>query len=228
MTKRAGAIAIAALLATTQMASLARADLKDAPKKFQDARAALQELLSSTDRAVPRSLLDSARCVAVIPGVFKAALGYGVRHGKGVMCCRTADGSWSVPSFVNINGGSVGFQIGAESTDLVLFFMNQRGVRSLVNGAPITLGGKASVAAGPFGRSGEAATNLNLNAEIYSYARSKGLFAGISVEGAKLAPDNEDNADVYGKGVTARRLLFGGPPPEHVPPEAEEFRKALP
>ena len=227
MTKRAGAIAIAAALAVTQMVSLSQADLKDAPKKMQDARAVLQELLNSTDRTVPRSLLDNAKCVAVIPGVFKAALGYGVRHGKGVMSCRTASG-WSAPSFVNINGGSVGFQIGAESTDLVLFFMNERGARTLVNGrAPITLGGKASVAAGPFGRSGEASTNLNLNAEIYSYARAKGLFAGLSVEGAKLAPDNEDNAEYYGHGMTARELLFGGGPP-NVPPDADEFRKALP
>lgn len=226
MTRRSGPIAVAAVLALIQMASLSRADLKDAPKKMQDARAVLQELLGSTDRGVPQELLENAKCVAVIPGVFKAALGYGVRHGKGVMSCRTASG-WTTPSFVNINGGSAGFQIGAESTDLVLFFMNERGVRALVNGAPITLGGKASVAAGPFGRSGEASTNLTLKAEIYSYARSKGLFAGISVEGAKLSPDNEDNREYYGRGVTAQQILFGHAP-ENIPPDAEAFRKTLP
>src|SRR2546422_7475400 len=122
------------------------------------------------------------------------------------MTCRRANG-WSGPAFVNISGGSVGFQLGAESTDLVLFFMTERGARSLVNGSRITLGGKASVAAGPFGRSGEVATNLELKSEIYSYARSKGLFAGLSIEGARLAPNPTDIANYYGRGVTYKQLL---------------------
>jgi lipid-binding SYLF domain-containing protein len=219
------ALAIAA--ATATLASPLLADAADNAKKMTEAKEVFQQLITATDKEVPKELLEKARCVAVIPNVFKAALGYGVRHGKGVMSCRTANG-WSAPSFVNINGGSVGFQLGAESTDLVLFFMNDNGVHSLINGSKITLGGKASVAAGPFGRSGEAATNLELKAEIYSYARSKGLFAGVSVEGAKLAPDNEDNFEYYGKGVNANRLLFGKGAPVTVPAEAEAFRTALP
>ncbi len=195
-------------------------------KKLTDATAVYHELISASDQAVPKELLENCRCIAVLPGVLKAALGYGARHGSGVMTCRTASG-WSAPAFVNISGGSVGFQLGAESTDLVLFFMNDRGARSLVNGSRITLGGKASVAAGPFGRSGEAATNLELKAEIYSYARSKGLFAGISLEGARLAPNPQDIANYYGRGVTYKQLLFGGGPPE-VPEEADAFRKSLP
>jgi lipid-binding SYLF domain-containing protein len=226
MTKRAGRIVIAALLALTSVASLALSDAGDDPKKLQDAKAVFTQLMGSTDRAVPKQLLENCKCIAVIPGVMKAALGYGVRHGKGVMSCRTADG-WSLPTFVNINGGSAGFQIGVESTDLVLFFMSERGAKSLVNGTKFTIGGKASVAAGPFGRSGEAATNLEMKAEIYSYAKSKGLFAGLSVEGAKLAPDNEDNHEYYGPGVNAKDLLFGSGP-TNARPEAEDFRKALP
>jgi lipid-binding SYLF domain-containing protein len=139
------------------------------------------------------------------------------------MTCRTTNG-WSAPAFVNISGGSVGLQMGAEATDLVLFFMNDRGARSLVNGSRITLGGKASVAAGPFGR--RAATNLELKSEIYSYARSKGLFAGVSLEGARLAPNRQDIVGYYGPGVTYKQLLFGDGPAQ-MPAEANEFRKAL-
>jgi lipid-binding SYLF domain-containing protein len=153
-------------------------------------------------------------------------MGIGARHGTGVMSCRTADG-WSAPAFVSITGGSFGLQLGAESTDLVLFFMSDRGARSLVNGTRITLGGKASVAAGPFGRSGEAATNLELKAEIYSYARSKGLFAGLSIEGARLAPNSNDAVKYYGPEVTYKQLLFGRRPTT-MPAEAETFRKTLP
>jgi lipid-binding SYLF domain-containing protein len=195
-------------------------------KKLTDATAVYHELVSAPDRAVPKELLENCKCIAVLPGVLKAALGYGARHGSGVMTCRTATG-WSAPAFVNISGGSLGLQMGASSTDLVLFFMNDRGARSLVNGSRITLGGKASVAAGPFGRSGEAATNLELKSEIYSYARSKGLFAGLSIEGARLAPNPTDITNYYGRGVTYKQLLFGAGP-ESIPAEADEFRKVLP
>jgi lipid-binding SYLF domain-containing protein len=143
------------------------------------------------------------------------------------MTCRGADGRWSPPAFVSISGGSFGFQLGAESTDLVLFFLNDRGARSLIKGSKITLGGKASVAAGPFGRSGEAGTNLELKAEIYSYARTRGLFAGLSLEGARLAPNDKDNEQYYGRGVTAAALLFGHESRD-VPGDAERFREVLP
>ncbi len=162
----------------------------------------------------------------MFPGVLKAAIGFGARHGTGVMTVRTANG-WSAPAVVSITGGSAGFQLGAESTDLVLFFMNDRGVKAIINGSKLTLGGKASVAAGPVGRSGEAATNLELNAEIYSYARSKGLFAGLSVEGARIAPDNKEMAELYGSGVTAKTVLLGGGPANR-PPAAQDFLSVLP
>ena len=195
-------------------------------KKITDASAVYHELVTATDQSVPKELMEKCKCIAVLPGVIKAAVGYGARHGSGVMTCRTATG-WSAPAFVNISGGSVGFQLGAESTDLVLFFMTDRGARSLVNGTRLTLGGKASVAAGPFGRSGEAATNLELKSEIYSYAKSKGLFAGLSIEGARLAPNATDITRYYGRGVTYKQLLFGKAP-ARVPIEATTFTATLP
>jgi lipid-binding SYLF domain-containing protein len=214
------------LLATGTAFASDKEDAAHGAKKLTEATAVYHELIAAPDRAVPKELLENCKCIAVLPSVLKAAIGYGARHGSGVMICRTASG-WSDPAFVNITGGSFGMQLGAESTDLVLFFMNDRGARSLVNGTRLTLGGKASVAAGPFGRSGEAATNLELKSEIYSYARTKGLFAGLSIEGARLAPNAEDNVSYYGRGVTYKQLLFG-PLPATTPAEAETFRKALP
>jgi len=182
--------------------------------------------LATPDHSVPEALLKDCKCIAVIPHAVKGALGYGARFGWGVMSCRTASG-WSAPSFVKLSGGSVGLQFGAESSDLVLFFMNESGARSLLTSSKVTLGGKASVAAGPFGRSGEAATDLKLNAEIYSYAKSKGLFAGLSFEGARLSADNESNVKYYGPGMTVKNLLFE-PSIANVPAQADDFRKALP
>ncbi len=219
-------LAIATLL-LAPAASFAKDEHAGQVKTLNDATAAFHELISSTDRQVPQQLLENARCIAVLPHVLKAAIGYGARHGKGVMVCRTSGGGWSAPVFVELTGGSWGAQIGAEATDLVLFFMTDEGARSLVEGSKVTLGGKASVAAGPFGRSGEASTNLELKSEIYSYARSKGLFAGLSLEGARLAPDKDDNAQFYGAGVSPSDLLFGKGP-ETVPAEADAFRKSLP
>ncbi len=194
--------------------------------KLTDATAVYRELITATDKAIPKQLLENAKCIAVLPGVIKAAIGFGGRHGSGVMSCRTESG-WSTPAFVSISGGSWGVQLGVESSDIVLFFMNDRGARSLVDGSRVTLGGQASVAAGPFGRSAEAATNLDLKAEIYSYAKSKGLFAGLSLEGAELKPDKDDDTAYYGSGVTTTQLLFGSAP-ANVPAEAQTFQKALP
>lgn len=227
MLQRLTSATLALLALTTGLASAnVSEDAAQQGKKLTNATAVYHELLTAPDRGVPKELLEHCKCIAVLPGVVKAAIGYGARHGSGVMTCRTATG-WSAPAFVNISGGSVGFQLGAESSDLVLFFMTDRGARSLVNGSRITLGGKASVAAGPFGRSGEAATNLELKSEIYSYARSKGLFAGVSVEGARLAPNATDIANYYGHGTTYNQLLFGKTT-HAMPAEATAFHHALP
>lgn len=196
-------------------------------EKLTDATAVYRELLATPDRGAPEALLKDCKCIAVIPNVIKGALVYGGRFGTGVMSCRNAQGRWSPPSFVRITGGSWGLQIGGESSDLVVFFMSERGARSLMMGSKLTLGGNASVAAGPIGRTGEASTDLRLKAEIYTYAKSKGLFAGLSVEGARLAGDPRSNATYYGRPVSAKQLLFEHKAPR-VPDEAEKFRSALP
>jgi lipid-binding SYLF domain-containing protein len=228
MRKNAIALALctAVALGGTARAEPARATAKGPGGKLADATAVYRELTTATDKAIPKELLAHAKCIAVLPGVIKAAIGFGARHGTGVMSCRTESG-WSRPAFVSISGGSWGLQLGAQSSDIALFFMNDRGAHSLVDGSRVTLGGQASVAAGPFGRSAEAATNLDLKAEIYSYAKSKGLFAGISLEGAELRPDDDANHDYYGGGVTTTQLLFGGVP-ANVPSEARTFQQELP
>lgn len=228
MRKRATALATFATLTTvgTAGSETLREKAIGPGNKLADATAVYRELITATDKAIPKELLEHAKCIVVLPGVIKAALGFGGRHGSGVISCRTESG-WSAPAFVSISGGSWGAQLGVESSDIVLFLMNDRGARSLVEGSRVTLGGQASVAAGPFGRSAEAATNLDLKAEIYSYAKSKGLFAGISLEGAELRPDKDDNRDYYGSDVTTTQLLFGGGPAT-VPSEAQTFRQALP
>jgi len=212
-----------ALLATA-LASPLLADTK-LERRVREVTEVYRELLASPDRGVPQALLRKCRCVAVIPRVLKGAIGYGARHGHGVMSCRGA-GGWSPLSFITLSGGSVGFQIGAESSDFVLFFMTDRGARSLIR-SQFALGGKASVAAGPAGRGAEASTDIRLEAEVYSYAKSRGLFAGLSLEGARLAPDDKANREYYGSPISAQSLLFERRAPRN-PPEAREFRAALP
>ncbi len=183
------------------------------------------ELMAVPDKRVPKRLLQEARCVAVIPGVIKGAFVWGGHRGKGVLTCRRGDG-WSAPIFVNMTGGSFGFQIGGQAIDFVLFFVTDRSVKSLLK-SEFTLGGDASVAAGPLGRTAEAATDLKLKAEIYSYGKARGLFAGISFQGARLAANQKWLNEYYGRRLWPESVLFedavGSPPPE-----AEAFLAVLP
>ncbi|HSQ60018.1 MAG TPA: lipid-binding SYLF domain-containing protein [Acidobacteriota bacterium] len=179
-------------------------------RRLGDARAVFLEIRDMPDAEVPQPLLERCRCVAVFPGVVKGAFGIGGRRGHGVMSCRDSAGVWSAPTFLTMTGGSFGFQIGVEKADVVLFFMSERGARSLVE-SKFTLGAKAGVSAGPVGRSAEAATDLKLDAEIYSYGRSKGAFAGISLEGAKVAADKSANERAYGRKIETKAILFGRP-----------------
>ena len=185
-----------------------------------------QELVKAPDRAIPEPLLKDCKCVAIIPHVVKGAFVFGARHGKGVVSCRDPQGRWSPPAFFTLSGGSWGLQIGAEASDVVLFFMTERGAKSLLE-SKFTLGGTLGVAAGPVGRMAEASTDLKLNAEIYSYARSKGLFAGISLEGARLATDGKSIEKYYGEPVDTRAILFDHRVPRR-PPEAAKLVGALP
>jgi lipid-binding SYLF domain-containing protein len=207
------------------------AGAKDEQVKYADrlteSKAVFQELMTAKDGSVPQELMENAKCVVVIPDMVKGALGFGARWGSGVMSCRDGQGGWTAPVFVSLKGGSWGLQIGAQKTDLVLFFMTERGARSLVTKSKFTLGGNAAVAAGPLGRSGEAATDVALKAEVYSYAKSKGLFAGISLEGANLSVSKKANEAYYGGPISAQAVLFGHHEPE-MPQEARDFVAALP
>jgi lipid-binding SYLF domain-containing protein len=160
-------------------------------------------------------VLDDAGCIAVFPQVIKAAFGVGGRGGRGVVVCRNGN-NWSAPAYLNVGGASFGFQIGAESTDYVMLFMTPESAKSLLE-SNVKLGGNISVAAGPIGREAGAATDLKLNAQILSYSRSKGLFAGAALEGAVIETADGDMRDVYGPNVTSREVLFGTvKPPEDV------------
>jgi lipid-binding SYLF domain-containing protein len=166
----------------------------------------LAEILAIPEESIPERLLREAEAIAVMPDVVKAGLIFGGRGGKGLMAVRGSDGTWSNPSFITLGGGSFGFQAGVQSADVVLVFRNRRGVDNIVNGK-FTLGADASVAAGPVGRSAQASTDGQLKAEIYSYSRARGLFAGIALDGAVIAIDNRANRRVYGRDVTARMIL---------------------
>jgi lipid-binding SYLF domain-containing protein len=193
--------------------------------KLRTAVQVWHELMDVPDNKVPRRLLQDARCVAVIPGIIKGAFVWGGHRGKGVLSCRN-DGGWSAPIFVNMTGGSFGFQIGGQSIDLVLFFVTDRSVRSLLK-SEFTFGGDAAVAAGPLGRSAEMSTDLKLKAEIYSYGKSRGLFAGISLQGARLAANQSWLNHYYGQRLWPESVLFEDAV-SSPPPEAQKFIEALP
>ena len=175
-------------------------------KRIQDAATVLTEIHAIPDKDVPQDLWEKAECVLVVPGLKKAAFVIGGEYGKGLMSCRQ-EGAWSAPIFMRIEKGSWGLQIGAQSIDLVLLVMNKSGVDKLL-GNKVTLGAEASVAAGPVGRDARAATDAQMNAEILSYSRTQGLFAGINLSGGVVRTDEDDNIDLYGSGLSPRLVLF--------------------
>jgi lipid-binding SYLF domain-containing protein len=190
------------------------------------ARESFRELMKTPDRGVPEALLKGCKGIAIFPHVVKGAFMVGARYGKGVVVCRDSAGRWSPPAFFTLVGGSVGWQIGAEATDVVLVFMTTRGTRSLLE-SQFTLGGSLSVAAGPIGRSAEASTDAKFNAENYSYAKSKGAYAGISLEGAQIAADSKSDQAFYGSAVPTRTILFNHKVPRR-PPEVGRLLEVLP
>lgn len=227
---RSGSAKLAAMVSLMLLApAIAGAKAKHGSgpaERVDHAREAYVQLVRAGDRGVPGALLERCRAVAIFPGVIKGAIGFGVRYGKGVVLFRGGSGGWSPPAFFTLTGGSWGLQLGAESADVVLFFMTERGARSLLE-SRFTLGAKAGVAAGPVGRTGEAGTDVKLAAEIYSYARSRGLFAGISLEGARLAPDLDSNAGFYGSRLDAKTILVERRVPRR-PGGAERLVAVLP
>jgi lipid-binding SYLF domain-containing protein len=185
----------------------------------------LTELMQMPEQNIPAWLLERAHAVAVIPSVIKVGLGIGGRRGKGVLVVRKDDGTWSNPVFVNLTGGSFGFQVGVQSTDVVLVFTSRQSVEGIVGGK-VTLGADASVAAGPIGRQSSAATDIGLTAAVYSYSRASGLFAGVALDGSAMTIDNRSNEAFYGRpGVLASEIIRGDAPPAPAP--APEFVAAL-
>jgi lipid-binding SYLF domain-containing protein len=184
----------------------------------------LTDMMRASDNGIPHDLLDKARCVVVIPGMKKAGFIFGAKYGSGFAVCRRHDGAgWSAPAAMRVEGGSVGFQIGASETDIVLLVMNEGGMKHLLSDK-FTIGGEATAAAGPVGRDAAAQTDAMMNAEMLSYSRSHGLFAGVSLEGATLRPDGDTNRELYGHDATNREILTGD---FHTPAVARKFEHAL-
>src|ERR1700675_4529089 len=184
----------------------------------------LGDMMKAADKGIPQDLLDKAKCVVVVPGMKKAGFILGAKFGRGFAACRHGGGTgWSAPAAMRVEGGSVGFQIGASETDVVLLVMNDGGMKHVLSDK-FTIGGDATAAAGPVGRDASAQTDAMLNAEMLSYSRSRGLFAGVSLEGATLRPDGETNRELYGHDATNREILTGD---FKTPAAAGKFEHAL-
>jgi lipid-binding SYLF domain-containing protein len=184
----------------------------------------LTDMMRASDKGIPQDLLDKSRCIVVVPGMKKAGFIFGAKYGSGFAVCRQRGGSgWSAPAAMRVEGGSVGFQIGASETDVVLLMMNDGGMKHLL-ADKFTIGGDATAAAGPIGRDASAQTDAMMNAEMLSYSRSRGLFAGIALDGATLRPDADANRELYGRAATNREILTGDF--KH-PAAARKFERAL-
>lgn len=199
-------LAVTTVMAIASLTAVA-SDREDDVNRTQKSAQVFQEIMNTPDQGIPSNLLESAKCVAIIPGDKKFAFIFGGSYGRGVATCRTEHG-WSAPLFVAIDSGSVGYQIGGSSTDIVMLFMNDHALQSLMNDK-FKLGADASVAAGPVGRTAAASTDLKLNAEILSYSRSKGVFAGVSLDGAMMQADKSGDKAMYGDDVNRHEILDG-------------------
>ena len=211
-----------ALLALPALA----ADNKKEADRLDNAGTVLEEILNIPDD-IPQDLIDKAECIVIFPSVIKFAIGVGGSYGRGAMICRSGEhftGPWGAPSMAALEGGSFGFQLGGQATDFVLLIMNPRGAESILK-SKVKLGAGMSAAAGPKGRDASASTDATLRAEILSYSRSRGLFAGISLDGSTLRPDNDANERVYGKKITATEIVRHGAVP--VPPSAQKMVSLL-
>ena len=193
------------------VAGLAGADKPATLKRLDEAAAVFQEVMATPDRSIPQDLLDKGQCIVIVPGLKKGAFILGGKYGKGFISCRRKGGGWSAPGTVRIEGGSVGFQIGGSESDVIMLVMNQRGVDKLLS-SKFTLGAEGAVAAGPVGREATAQTDALMHAEILSWSRSQGLFAGLSLQGATLRQDLDDNAVIYGRRVTNKEIVQSSMP----------------
>jgi lipid-binding SYLF domain-containing protein len=197
------------LLTALAVAPLLSAD-KEPAKRLIEASTVFSEVMGTPDKSIPQELLENAHCIVIVPGLKTAAFIFGGKYGKGYLSCRNNSGvGWSAPGTVRIEGGSVGFQLGGSETDLIMLVMNERGADKLLS-SKFTLGAEGSVAAGPVGRTATAQTDAQMHAEILSWSRSQGLFAGLALEGATLRQDLDDNATLYGKQLENREIVTSG------------------
>jgi SH3 domain-containing YSC84-like protein 1 len=219
MKKVIGSICLSLLLTSTAFAASSREDLQD---RVDAAKVVLDQIMGANDRTIPANILKSATCVAVVPGMIKGAFLVGAQYGQGIVTCRTGHG-WSGPVFIRMAGGSFGFQIGGQATDLVLVAVNDRGFQDLLRDK-FKIGGDASAAAGPVGRAGTASTDWKMNAEMLSYSRAKGLFAGIDLDGTSVSQNRDDTEIYYGEPHHFDAVLRGDVP---VPPGAVSFVRTV-
>jgi len=198
---------ILCLLLISGLAAFAAESKSEVAQRLENAAAVLHEIMATPDKGIPEDLLDKANCVVIVPGLKKGAFIVGAQYGKGFVTCRKT-GGWSAPAAVKIEGGSVGLQIGGQETDAILLVMNENGAKRLLSDK-FTLGAEGSVAAGPVGRTSTAQTDAKMSAEILSYSRSRGAFAGLALTGATLRPDEDSNAALYGKKLTSQEIVDG-------------------
>ena len=213
------AVCLGLLMPGAAVAASSHEDLQD---RVDAAKVVLNEILNTPDNSIPLNILEQATCVAVIPGLLKGAFLVGAEYGQGVVTCRTGHG-WSAPVFIRLAGGSFGFQIGGQATDLVLVAVNDHGFQDLLK-SKFKLGGDASASAGPVGRNSQAATDWKMNAELLTYSRSKGLFAGIDLNGDTVSQNSEDTDKYYGQSYGFRTILHGDVP---VPDGSVPFVKTV-
>ena len=194
---------LALIAATLQSAS------PDADKRLATSAAVFQEIMETADRAVPQKLLDKAECIIIVPGMLKGAFIFGGKYGRGFVVCRRASAGWGPPAAVRVEGGSFGLQIGGSETDVIMLVMNERGVGRLSQ-SKFTLGADASVAAGPVGRTASADTDAMMTAEILTWSRSRGVFAGVALQGATLRPDAKTNQELYQQSWSIKEIVSSG------------------
>jgi lipid-binding SYLF domain-containing protein len=219
MKKTVASICLCFLVTCAAQASSTREDLQ---ARIDAAKLVLNEIMGASDSGIPMNILEQATCVGVVPGLKKGAFIWGAQYGQGVVTCRTGHG-WSAPVFIRMAGGSFGFQIGGQSTDLVLVAVNERGFQDLLKNK-FKIGGDAAASAGPVGRNGQAATDWKMNAELLTYSRSKGLFAGVDLDGTSVSQNSEDTELYFGQAQSFESILKGS---VDVPPGAVPFVRTV-
>lgn len=217
--KRVSVFLLAAFAGTLSWAGEQK---KDVTERLQMGTEVLSQMTNAPDKGIPEEVLDNAKCIAVVPHLVKGGFIFGAKHGRGVATCRTANG-WSAPSFISVGGGSWGLQIGVEGVDLIMLIMNDKGMQHLLS-SKFQVSGEGSAAAGPVGRHASAGTDWKMETEMLTYSRSKGAFAGLTIEGAVIEQDSDSTRSVYGHDVSFKRVLTGG---VATPDIAKDFMHAV-